>query len=400
MWVFKSHRIELAPNKRERTSLRAYAGTARWVYNWGLSQRIEEYRTTGKSPSIFDLSRRLTRLKTQEANWLGGVSKYIPQYALAALDTAYKNFFRRCKNGEARKGFPKFKSRKSSRSSFTFGGPRLRLENQCVVFPKLGSIRLKQDIAVPLGKLYSVTVSEEADRWFVSLSFKEDVPDPVQPQGEVLGIDLGIKTLATLSDGTKFENPKALAKHERKLKHLQRALARKVKGSNNSWSAKKRLRRQHYKIKCVRRDAQHKMTTAIVKRASVLVLEDLNVTGLKKNHCLAKAVSDASFGEVRRQLEYKARWRGVPVILADRWYPSSKTCSSCGCVKAELSLSERKYCCEGCGLVLDRDHNAAINLKNLAVESTVTACGGVISPESQALAVPMKQELSSSRNRA
>jgi len=335
------------------------------------------------------------------APWLAGVSKCTYQYAHAALEKAFKNFFRRCKNGETNKGFPRFKSKKTSKPSFKLEGcVRTSKDGRHAVLPRLGSIRMKQVGYVPQGKkILSATVSEEAGRWFCSLLLEEDVPDPVQPPGEVLGVDLGIKSLATLSDGTTFDNPKALAKHERKLKHLQRSVRRKVKGSNNREKAKKRLRREHYRIKCIRRDAQHKATSSIIKRASVLVLEDLHVAGMVKNHSLAKAVSDASFSEVRRQLEYKARWRGVPVIVADRWFPSSKTCSSCGVVKAELGLGVRMFSCEECGLELDRDHNAAINLRNLAPGSGAAACGGDVSLARNAQAAPTKQEPSASLSR-
>ncbi len=397
--IHKAYRVELNPNNKQTTCLKQHVGAARWVYNWGLQRKIESYAVGGKSYSEYELSNQLTQLKKSH-KWLRDVSDWATRNALVSLEMAFKAFFRRCRRGESKKGFPRFKTRKKSRASFRLGrGSRPSLDGRYAILPKLGMIRMKQVGYVPQGKkILSATISEEADRWFCSFLVVEDIPDPPQPQGEVLGVDLGVRVLATLSDGTTFDNPKALAKYERKLKHLQRCLARKQKGSKNREKARKKLGRQHYRIKCVRRDAQHKMTTAIIKRASVLVLENLNVAGMVKNHKLAKAVSDASFVEIRRQLEYKAKWRGIPVILADRWFPSTKTCSRCGTVKDTLTLAERTFHCAGCGLILDRDHNAAINLKNLAVGSTVTACGGDVSPGSHVQATPLKQEARSSRS--
>lgn len=406
MKIFKRYKVELDPNRKQETNFLRHAGAARWTFNWGLRRKIDSYAATGKSPSRFDLQSEIANLKKVALEdggvpWMKEVSSRAPRGSLEDLEKAFKNFFRRCKSGEAKKGFPRFKSRKTTNPSFRLEGDGLKI-SRCGThthLPNIGPVRIKGGPHPLPKKILSATVKQEADRWFCSFLLEEEVPDPVQPPGEVLGVDLGIKTLATLSDGTTFQNPKALAKHERKLKHLQRSLSRKVKGSANREKAKRKLRREHYKVKCVRRDAQHKATTAITKRAFVLVLEDLNVKGMVKNHCLAKAVSDAGMGEVRRQLEYKAKWRGIPVIFADRWYPSSKTCSSCGVVKAELGLGERMFACEACGLVLDRDHNAAINLKHLAPGFGATACGGDVRPGRKAQAAPLKQEPSSSLSR-
>jgi len=211
--------------------------------------------------------------------------------------------------------------------------------------------------------ILSATCSQHAGKWFVSLSVEEEISKE-KPRLGVLGIDLGIKTLAVCSDGTKFENPKALRNKKAELKKLQKRLSRQKKGSKRRQKTKERIAKLHYRISCIRKNAIHKATTwvAKTKRPHVVVLEDLNVKGMMQNHRLAMSISDASFHEFRRQMQYKQSWTGGTVMVIDRFYPSSKTCSSCGCVKAELKLSERTFICN-CGMEKDRDLNAAINLE-------------------------------------
>ena len=383
----KSYKTELDLNNHQRTDCLRHAGAARFAYNWGLRRKIDAYQAGHKVPSAIDLHRELNALKKTELPWLYETSKCAPQEALRNLDKAYQGFFRRCKNGAAKKGFPRFKSRKRGVGSFVLGGA-IRATSGTIQLPRLGVLRLKERGYFPTDKkITSATVSERAGRWFVSIQTKEE---PTRTIGtETLGVDVGIKSLAMLSDGTVFENPRSLRESERKLKHLQRSVAGKVRGSSNRKKAVVRVARQHYRVSCVRRDAINKASNAITKRAKVVVVETLNVKGMLGNHCLAKALSDASISELLRQIEYKMAWAGGTVIKADRWFPSSKTCSACGAVKDGLSLSEREYVCESCGVALDRDHNAAINLRNLAVRSTVSshACGGFGSQ-----AQPVKQE--------
>ena len=213
------------------------------------------------------------------------------------------------------------------------------------------------------GRVLRMTVSQRAGRWYASLTVeRDDKPVMNPPKGGAVGVDLGVKTLATLSDGTIIENPRYLKKSERKLKKAQRALSRKIKGSNRRAKAKVKVARIHAHVANQRLDGLHKLTTWLTEKYSDISVEDLHVAGMVKNHHLAKSVSDAAFGEFRRQLEYKATRTGARLHIVDRWYRSSKTCSKCGSVKAKLSLSERTYTCEGCGLVLDRDLNAAINI--------------------------------------
>ena len=226
------------------------------------------------------------------------------------------------------------------------------------------------------GRVKRMTISRRAGRWFASLTVERD-PVTQAPKGGSVGVDLGIKTLATLSDGIVVENPRHLKKSERKLKRAQRELSRKTKGSSRRAKAKARVARIHAHVANQRNDTIHKLSTWLTKTYSEISIEDLNVVGMAKNHTLAKSVMDASFGEFRRQLEYKAARTGARLHVIDRWYPSSKTCSQCGRVKTKLSLAERTYSCDSCGLVIDRDLNAAINI-NVAgsAPETVNAHGG------------------------
>lgn len=368
----KAYRTELDLNDVQVTACMCHAGAARWAYNWGLRRKIESYEETGKSPSAIDLHRELNVLKKTDVPWMYDVSKFAPQEALRNLDKAFEGFFRRCKFGAERKGYPLFKSRKRGIGTFTFSGG-IKATDSTIQLPRIGVVRLKERGYLPVGeRITSATVSERSGRWFVSVRTKEE---PVRPLGaEVIGVDVGLKSLAVLSDGTTFESPKALRKSEDRLKRLQRSVSRKKKGSKNRKKAVSILARQHYRVACVRNDAIHKCSNAIAKRAHTVVIEALNVAGMLKNHCLARAISDAGMAELHRQITYKMEWAGGTVIQADRWYPSSKTCSTCGIVKADLTLADRTFRCE-CGFECDRDHNAAINLRNLAASFAVTACG-------------------------
>ena len=230
------------------------------------------------------------------------------------------------------------------------------------------------------GRVKRMTISQRAGRWYASLTVeREGEPAKHTPKGISVGVDLGIKTLATLSDGTVFENPRHLKKSEQKLKRAQRALSRKMSKSNRRAKARAKVARIHAHVANQRQDALHKLTTYLANKYSEISIEDLNVVGMAKNHHLAKAVMDASFGVFRRQLEYKTARTGARLHVIDRWYPSSKTCSQCGRVKAKLSLSERTYECDGCGLTIDRDLNAAINIRVAgSAPETINAHGGTV----------------------
>jgi putative transposase len=407
MKVQRAYRVELDINNCQRTALRCHAGAARWAYNWGLQQKIKAYKETGKSPSAIDLHKELNKLKQVDSSdggvpWMYNVSKCAPQEALRDLDKAFQGFFRRCRKGSKQKGFPKFKSRHQNPLKFRLTGSiRVPEDGKRIKLPNLGWLRLKEVGYLPGPKredvkIQSASLSEQAGRWFVSLTCKIEVPDVLQrPRTKVVGVDVGIKNLAVTSDGRVFENPRALAGCQRRLRRAQKALARKQKGSQNRVKAKRWVAKIYYQVSCIRKDALHKATTAIVKEADVLVVESLNVAGMLRNRCLSRALSDASLSEFLRQLGYKAAWSGVQVIEAPRFYPSSKTCSGCGHVKSDLTLSDRVYECASCGLSIDRDLNAAINLKKLAPSSGASACGEDVRPSSEIahlMATSVKQE--------
>lgn len=299
------------------------------------------------------------------------VSKCAMQESLRDLERAFKNFFRGCKEG-THIGFPHFKSKSKGIGSFRLTGT-IKVEDHRIQLPRLGWIRLKEHGYIPNDRhILSATVSEQAGRWFVSVLVNESV-EPQKTTGEVIGIDLGIKTLATCSDGTTYDNPKALAKYEKKIKRLQRHMQkRQQKGSNRRKRTARKIAKLWMRVTNIRKDAVQKATSEIVKtkRPTLIVLEDLNVKGMVKNHCLAKSIHDAAMRQFRTAIEYKQSWAGGEVEYAPRFYPSSKTCSGCGAVKEELGLEERVYVCYNCGMEKDRDLNAAINLSMCRVSST------------------------------
>jgi putative transposase len=380
--VVRGYKTELSLNNEQRTACLKHAGCARFAYNWGLARKQAAYKAGEKVPSAIDLHRELNTLKPTDYPWMYEVSKCAAQEALRDLDTAYKNFFRKAKlkaqgRYKGKLGFPKFKKKSKAIGSFRLTGS-IKVFADAVQLPRLGRLRFHEQGYIQTdAKILSATVSEQAGRWYVSVQVEEEQEQLVSTATTAIGVDLGIKTLATLSDGTIFENPRALKHALKKLKRLERAKSRRVKGSKNRAKTRKAIATTHAHIAHIRKDAAHKLTSYLVKKHALVAIEDLHVAGMLKNHCLAQAVADSNFGEIRRQLEYKATWQGTHLVMIDRFYPSSKTCSSCGYIKSHLSLGERTFICEDCGTVLDRDLNAAINLRNVAVSSidTQNACG-------------------------
>ncbi len=384
----KSYKTELDPNNAQRTACLRAAGASRWAYNFGLRRKQEAWAArkaalaagtpkdaAPKIPTAIDLHRELNRLKQIPVAqggvpWMRESSKCAPQESLRNLDRALDGFLRRVKAGQ-RPGYPRFKSRKRGIGSFTLTGA-IRVTDRTIQLPRLGVLRLKERGYFPTDeRVVAATVSEQAGRWFVSI--RTDA-DPSRPHGtERLGVDVGVRKLAVCSNGTTFQNPRALRSAEQRMRVLQKAVTRKKRGGANRRKAVRRLARQHFRVHNIRRDAQHKATDAITKRAAVLGLESLHVAGMLKNHRLARSLSDAGLGEVHRQLRYKMAWAGGVVVEADRFYPSSKRCAACGALKADLGFAET-YRCTSCGLVRDRDVNAAMNLQQLAASSAVTAC--------------------------
>jgi putative transposase len=377
MKTLRAYKTRLTPNTTQAKLFVQYAGAARFIYNWALNDRIERYKAENPT-NMYEQKKRFNAIKRDQFPWIIGVPSKTQEEAFRNLDVAYQNFFRRVKHG-GEPGFPKFKSKKKGLGSFTFRG-NIHVEAKRVKFPIIGWIKLAEANYLPTEgvKILKATVSERAGYWLVSLQVEEEQPEPQPAMGEPLGVDVGIKSLAVVSDGTTFDNPKTLHTHERKLKRLQRELARRTKGGKNYQKTKRKLARLHYKIACTRKTTLHCISRYVTAKTkpSVVVMEDLNVKGMLKNDHLSKAISDSGFGELRRQVEYKAKWNGVQFVLANRFFPSSKTCSRCGVVKKDLTLSDRVYRCNECGLEIDRDLNAAINLASLAFSQSEPANGG------------------------
>jgi len=367
----RGYRVELDLNHEQITACRKHVGAARWAYNFGLRRKQEARKAGQRLPCAIDLHREINALKKTEIPWAYEVSKCAMQEALRDLDNAFAHFFRKVqlkKQGKhkGKCGYPKFKSKKRGLGSCRFTGS-IRVYLDAIQLPRLGLLRLKECNYLPMNaKIGSATMSEKAGRWYVSICVHEEQTEPVPAAGPIIGVDLGIKTLAICSDGATFANPKALRSRLTALKRASRNHSRKKKGSKNRQKAQRKLAKLHARIANIRRDALQKATSALVaktkpesQRPRVIVLENLHISGMLKNRRLSRAIADVGLYEFRRQIEYKAAYAGVEVKHVSRWFPSSKTCSDCGIVKEELALSERVFVCEACGYVADRDYNAA-----------------------------------------
>ena len=373
----------------------SHAGAARFAFNAGLAHVKAGIEAGEKLDwSYYALVRWWNANKdalavdADGAPWWRENSKEAANTGLDALAKGLSNWAKSRKGArKGRKvGFPKFKSkdRATPRFAYTTGSFGLiEGDPKALKLPRIGRVHCMENVTARVGdaRVLRMTVSKRAGRWYASLTVEREEPAVRRaPKGGAVGVDLGIKTLATLSDGTVIKNPRYLRKAERKLKRAQKVLSRKTTGSKRRAKARAKVARLHAHVANQRGDAIHKATTWLTQTYSEISIEDLNVAGMAKNHHLAKAVSDAAFGEFRRQLEYKTARSGAALRVIDRWYPSSKTCSKCGAVKAKLSLSERVFHCDACGLSIDRDLNAAINI-NVAgsAPETQNARGGDIS---------------------
>lgn len=434
MKTWQAYKVELDPNNKQRRALVAHCGATRWVYNWALACKIEAFKAKEKIPSRPALSVQLTALKkTDVAPWLNEYHADALTMVLDHVDFAFQKYFTDLKSGKvdkvkaARKKkyplrkptekqiemlqhlscFPRFrKKRDRLRASFR----RRKITRTHLCFPDyIGKVKLKEYDYLPEHKwsdCKTVTISEKAGRWFASVQVEIEIPDPApRPINDktTCGVDFGIKELAVCSDGKVFKNPRPYKKAKEKLCRLQRAASRKhesAKAQNRplneceNWKKnQKRIAKLHARINNIRRETLHQISHSLTKTKAVVVIEDLNVAGMMKNRHLSGAIADMGFHELRRQLTYKGAWRGCDVRFADRWMPSSKTCSSCGTVRESLKLSERTFRC-GCGFTLDRDLNAARNLANLVLKTTgavseSNACGEGRSDSQQCVSVPV-----------
>lgn len=358
--MVKVHKIKLYPTKSQETLLFKSCGVSRFGYNWGLNRWKELYEA-GEKPSLNGLIKELTSIKREKFPWMMEVSKTCPQYAIHNLDKAFSRFFKK------KAQYPRFK-KKGGKDSFVAIESAAQFINygNKIHIPRVGKIKSSEALRFE-GKVNNVVVKRTADMWFayINIEVLDSTPALKQTMGDnqaIVGVDFGIKSMMVLSDGTVYKNPKALRRNLKRLKQRQRRLSKKQKGSKNKRKQQMKVARTYYCISCIRSNAIHQATTEIVRKYDKIVIEDLNPSGMVKNRSLAQAVSDVSFGKIRRQLVYKSQWSGKELVVADRWFASSKLCSCCGHKKTELKLSERIYKCENCGLEIDRDLNAAKNL--------------------------------------
>ena len=392
--MIRGIRVQLKPNNKQKTKLFESAGVARFAYNWTLNRQIENYKNGGKFIFDKELRKEFTKLKqTEEYSWLNNYSNNITKQAIKDACNAYIKFFK----GESK--YPRFKSRKKSKPSFyvdtdkiQFNGTYVKLEkltpSRKKNKQKLNWIRLCERERIPYGegiKYINPRVSFDGLNWWISVGIEYEETKEI-PTNEGIGIDLGIEKLAVVSDGNIYKNinkTKEVKRLEKRKKRLQRKVSKKyemnktkMKGGEDRYQKTKniiklenKLKKLNQRLTNIRHNYSHQITTEIVKRKpSFIVVEDLNVTGMMKNKHLSKDIQQQRFYEFYRQIQYKCEWSNIKFIVADRYFPSSKTCSQCSSYKKNLKLSDREYICENCGCIIDRDYNASLNLRNYGQE--------------------------------
>ena len=365
----------LYPTPSQEDLLRRTVGCCRFVYNRALAMRSEAWTQRKESLSGYDLIKKITIWKREEeTKWLSEVSNVPLQQSVCNLEVAFQSFFTK------KSQYPKFK-KKNSGGSCRFTKSGFRIKNGEVWLAKTTEpLNIVWSRPLPAGAEPSqctVKLSPSGE-WHISFLCDIEITK-LPPTTRNIGIDLGITTLVTTSEGTKIVNPKTYKLHRDKLTHAQKNLSRKEKGSKNRQKAKKKVARIHRKIADIRKDQLHKLTTKLVRENQSIAIEDLSVRNMLKNHCLAGSISDAGWGDIKRMLSYKCEWYGRELRIVDRFFPSSKTCSNCGHVVDKLQLNVREWDCRRCGTHHDRDINAAKNI--LAAGIVVNACGGTIRPK-------------------
>ena len=363
-WVVitRAYRYELDPNDVQRTSFAKHAGAARFAWNWALARRIAMFAASAGPERFSDAMkdhRAWNAEKRTKMPWALDVSKCAPQEAFRDLDKAYGAFRRGA-------GFPKFKA-KGRHDSFRMTG-QIHVRTRAVQLPRIGRVRTKERTGV-VGRILSATVRSEAGRWFVAIAVEQDISPPTPRPGDIVGMDLGLHSFAVLSSGERFEAPRPYANAHDSIRKLEREVSRRKKGSKNRQKSIARLAKAHWAVANRRRDFLQKLSTSLAKTKSAVVIEDLHVGGMVKNRRLARSVSDQGWAEFRRMLSYKSAWYGMQLIVADRFFPSSKRCHACGYLREQLLLSEREWSCPCCATTLDRDLNAALNLQQYGTAS-------------------------------
>ena len=388
----RSFKTSLRLNNKQATLAAKHAGVARHAYNWGLATCFQAVENKEKIPSAIDLHKKLVAEVKSIYDWYYEVSKCAPQQALRNLSQAFLNWW---KHKHCQK--PVFK-KKGRKDSFYLEG-NIRISGNKIKVPIFGW--LSCDEILPAVTPKNVTISKRANKWYVSFRYEiEDIPTP--KKAEKIGVDIGINALATCSNGITFPNPKAYRKAKKRLARLQRRVSRKQKTSNNRKKAVRQLAKLHKRISDIRRDNIHKITTYLAKNHGEVIIEDLNISGMLKNHKLASAIADCGFYEFRRQLEYKTVWYGSKLTVADRFYPSSQICSNCG-HRQKMPLKERVFKCQSCDNQVDRDLNASRNLEkwhidisypNTASLAEINACGESKQQASKSSLGSLNQEVS------
>jgi putative transposase len=353
-----SIKTKLKLSKQQQIIMSKHAGIARFTYNWGLATWNNLYKD-GLKPNKYILKKFFNNHVKPEFTWIKetGICQKITQYAFDNLGDSFSRFF------SGKGGYPNFK-KKGHHDSFTIdaGGKPISVGGSSIKLPTIGWVKTYEGLPHTVCK--SITISRTADSWFIAFAYEQQ-HEPTKKPHEIVGVDLGVKELATLSTGVVFPNPKHYKTNLEKLIILSRKFARKIKGSNNRYKVKIQLAKHHARVANLRIETLHQITTFLCKNHAKIVVEDLNVSGMLSNHKLAQVIADCGFHEFKRQLEYKAKKFGCEIIVASRWFPSSKTCSNCGHIQ-DMPLKERTYNCGSCDHSIDRDLNAAINLSRLA----------------------------------
>jgi len=390
--MHRGFRFRFYPNKEQEILLRKSLGCVRFVWNYFLDKRQTLWRQENKGMTYYDMAKELTLLKKEEDySWLKEVSITALRYGLYGLDETYKNFFKK------KCGYPNFK-KKSGRNSLNLDTSAFRFKDGKLFIAKSKQSlkvvwyrQLPQDFEV---KHIQISL-EPSGKWYVSFNLEDPSIQPLSPTDNMVGIDLGITTFATTSNGLKIKSPELKSQYQ-KLKKLQRKLSKKQKGSNNRNIARLKVARQYERITNIRKNFHHQVSRKLINENQVIVLEDLKVKNMVKNRKLSRAISEQGWYQFRSFLEYKSKWYGRELIVINQWYPSSKTCSSCGSIQSKMLLNIREWVCPDCGTHHDRDINAAKNI--LAVGTTVSACGDSVRPKvhKELEATSVKQETTKS----
>jgi putative transposase len=382
MKIYKAFRYELKPNNKQMVLLFKCAGVSRFAWNWAMTRRNELYKE-GKFTGAKKQHREIIELKHTEFPWLKEVSKWIPQEALRNLDRAWEYY-----NSGHADGIPRFK-KKGKYDSFRLGAP-IAVKSNGVKLPKLGFIRTKENTDKFEGRILAATVNRDVDRWFVNIHVVFDVTMPISIEGDIVGVDLGLKNFAVTYNGKeidKYKAPRPMKNNLRKLQVVSKSFSRKKLWSKNFKKDKIRLGRLYRKMRYQRKDFLSKLSTSLAKTKSVIVIEDLPTQGLMGNNKLARSIADMGWGNFKRMLEYKTMWYGSKLVKIGMFEPSSKTCSECGSRNTELVLSDRVWICQGCGVTHDRDENAAKNIREAGIRimntdgsAVLEACGVAVRP--------------------